>query len=147
VQQRGAFATLLENPGQASSAEIRRALDEREEVAPEPGSYLLLENFGLDIALLIGDNKQTRTRFLELKAFVGSRAGGVGFGNGRGRGAQVDLLLQPDTQLEIANGAIRWLLVDWTRPPGTRRYVVFTSMQAKRAAMGQVARGKQNNLS
>jgi len=36
-QQREAFAALLESLGQASSAEIRQALDEREEVAPESG--------------------------------------------------------------------------------------------------------------
>ena len=36
-QQREAFAALLENLGQASSAEIKRVLDEREEVAPKPG--------------------------------------------------------------------------------------------------------------
>jgi len=36
-QQRGAFAALLENLGQASSAETRRALAESEKVAPEPG--------------------------------------------------------------------------------------------------------------
>ena len=36
-QQREAFAVLLENLGQASSAEIRRALAERKEVAPEQG--------------------------------------------------------------------------------------------------------------
>lgn len=35
-QQREAFAALLENLGQASATEARRALDEREEVAPEP---------------------------------------------------------------------------------------------------------------
>jgi hypothetical protein len=36
-QQREAFAALLENLGQASSAETKRVLNEREEVAPEPG--------------------------------------------------------------------------------------------------------------
>ena len=36
-QQREAFAALLENLGQASSAEIKRALNEREEVTSEPG--------------------------------------------------------------------------------------------------------------
>jgi hypothetical protein len=36
-QQREAFAALLENLGQASSAEIRQALAERQEVTPEPG--------------------------------------------------------------------------------------------------------------
>ena len=35
-QQREAFAALVENLGQASSVETRRALDEREEVGPEP---------------------------------------------------------------------------------------------------------------
>jgi len=36
-QQRKAFAALLQNLGQASSAETRQALAEREKVAPEPG--------------------------------------------------------------------------------------------------------------
>lgn len=36
-QQREAFAALLENLGQASSAEIKRVLNEREEVTSEPG--------------------------------------------------------------------------------------------------------------
>ncbi|MDY7079764.1 MAG: toxin-antitoxin system HicB family antitoxin [Chloroflexota bacterium] len=36
-QQREAFAALLENLGQASSAEIKRVLDERDKVATEPG--------------------------------------------------------------------------------------------------------------
>ena len=35
-QQREAFAALLESLGQASSAETRRVLAEREPVAPEP---------------------------------------------------------------------------------------------------------------
>jgi hypothetical protein len=35
-QQREAFAALVENLGQAPSAEIRRALTEREEITPEP---------------------------------------------------------------------------------------------------------------
>jgi hypothetical protein len=36
-QQRAAFAALLEDLGQTSPAEVRRALAEREEVAPESG--------------------------------------------------------------------------------------------------------------
>jgi hypothetical protein len=36
-QQREAFAALLENLGQISPAGVRRALAEREEVAPESG--------------------------------------------------------------------------------------------------------------
>lgn len=35
-QQQEAFAALFENLGQASSAEIKRVLNEREEVGPEP---------------------------------------------------------------------------------------------------------------
>ena len=35
-QQREAFAALLESLGQASAAETRRVLAEREPVAPEP---------------------------------------------------------------------------------------------------------------
>jgi hypothetical protein len=36
-QQREAYAALLENLGQASSAEIKCVLAKREKVAPEPG--------------------------------------------------------------------------------------------------------------
>jgi len=121
-------------------AEIRALLDDM------ASSHLLLEGFGLDIALFIQDGKHNRARFLELKAFVGHRIGGVGVGNRRGEGTQVDLLLQSDARLEIVSSMIRWVLVNGTCPLGTRRYAIFTNGQAKQAAMGKVARGKQNNL-
>ena len=83
--------------------------------------YFILQNFGLDIAVFMkwSDNRST-VRFFELKAFVGSRQGGVGFGDSRGRGPQVDLLLHEDQQLDLANKFIRWLLVIGTKPKGER---------------------------
>lgn len=109
--------------------------------------YFILEDFGLDIAVFMkwSDNRST-VRFFELKAFVGSRQGGVGFGDSRGRGPQVDLLLHKDPQLDLANKFIRWLLVIGTKPKGKDRFVIFDNIQAKNAAMGGVKRGKQNNF-
>jgi hypothetical protein len=108
--------------------------------------YVLLENFGLDIAVFIQDRNQQHTYFLELKAFVGSRGGGVGFGNRSGQGLQVDLLLCSEQELQVVDSCIRWVLVDGTRQWGTKRYAMFTCIEARQAVMGRVARGKQNNL-
>jgi len=109
--------------------------------------YFILQNFGLDIAVFMkwSDNRST-VRFFELKAFVGSRQGGVGFGDSRGRGPQVDLLLLKNSQLDLANKFIRWLLVIGTKPKGKDRFVIFDNIQAKNATMGGVKRGKQNNF-
>ncbi len=41
---------------------------------------------------------------------------------------------------------VRWIYADATQPAGGRRYALFTCAKAKAAAMGGVARGKQNNL-
>jgi cation transport regulator ChaC len=109
--------------------------------------YFIFQGFGLDLAIFLqwADGIST-VRFLELKAFVGSRQGGVGFGNGKGEGAQVDLLLLAEGRLALADVFTRWLLVDCTRNRGTPRYVIFDNSQARSAAMGGVARSKQNNL-
>jgi hypothetical protein len=106
----------------------------------------VLEGFGLDIAVFIKQDEVARTRFFELKAFVGGGAGGVGIGNGEGRGAQVDLLLVPPSELLVAEPSVRWILGMGTIPKGAARYCIFTCTQAKRAVMGKVSRGKQNNL-
>ena len=108
--------------------------------------YFILPHFGLDIAVFIHRNGHFTGRFLEFKAFVGSRQGGVGFGNGQGDGSQVDLLLLEATKLHSANQYIRWILMDGTKPFGTKRFAVFDNSLAKAAAMGGVSRGKQNNL-
>ncbi len=94
---------------------------ERKKEKNSLNEYFILQNFGLDIAVFMkwSDNRST-VRFFELKAFVGSRQGGVGFGDSRGRGPQVDLLLHEDQQLDLANKFIRWLLVIGTKPKGER---------------------------
>lgn len=104
----------------------------------------VLERFGLDIAIF--DGSANGPRFIEVNAFGAQRMRGVGFGNGRGQGPQVDLLMLPDESLASLNATIRWICVDATQPVGARRYCLFDSRKAKQAAMGGVARGKQNNL-
>jgi hypothetical protein len=108
--------------------------------------FLVLERFGLDIAVFIANPPANVIRLFEVKAFGAQRMGGVGFGNQRGQGAQVDLLLSPDASLPLLDGAIRWVYADATSPIGSARYALFTCANAKAAAMGGVARGKQNNL-
>jgi len=109
--------------------------------------HFLLQSFGLDLAVFAEWTGGTRScLFLEMKAFVGSRAGGVGFGNQRGSGSQIDLLMLDVSQLHLADTFIRWVLVDGTRPRGAARYVFFDNRLARGAAMGGVGRGKQNNL-
>jgi len=108
--------------------------------------YFILENFGLDLAVFTRFDNHIAIRFFELKAFVGSRQRGVGFGNQRGQGSQVDLLLPENRQLSLADNFVRWILVDGTKPKGADRFAIFDNKQAKNAAMGGVSRGKQNNL-
>ncbi len=106
----------------------------------------VLEGFGLDLAVFATLARGSRVRFVELKAFVGQRPGGVGFGNGEGEGAQVDILLHPTSEMALFDGFVCWILGDGTRPSGTARYVLFSCTEAKFAVMNEVARGKQNNF-
>ena len=130
----------------AIGEEIRRILDQKKAEASLI-EYFVLQNFGLDLAVFAkwADNRSS-IRFLELKAFVGSRQGGVGLGNQRGEGSQIDLLLLGNQQLSMADQLIRWILVDGTAPKGGKRYALFDNKQAKNAATGGLRRGKQNNL-
>jgi len=110
-------------------------------------AYFVLERFGLDLTVAIrwSDNRCS-IRLLELKAFVGSRQGGVGVGGPRGEGSQIDLLLLDDKQMSACDEFIRWLLIDGTKPTTTARFAFFGMKTAKNAAMGIVRKGKQNNL-
>ena len=94
--------------------------------------YVFLEEFGLDIAVFLKrvDNR-TSICFFELKAFVGSRQGGVGFGNRRGEGTQVEILLLRENKLKLMNHFIRWILVDGTKSRGTIRHAIFDNEQAR----------------
>jgi len=112
----------------------------------EKRPFALLERFGLDVAVFL-DGSPTTVRLLEVKAFNAQRMGGVGFGNGRGVGPQVDLLLFGESSLCLFDSVVRWAYADATLPPGASRYGLFTCEAAKAAAMGSITRGKQNNLS
>lgn len=130
----------------AIKKEITKMLDQKiiDDILKE---YIILEKFGLDIAVFLkwADNRSS-IRFFELKAFVGSRQGGVGFGNRRGEGSQVELLLLGDRKLGLADQFIRWILADGTKSKGIERFVIFNNKQAKNSAMGSVKKGKQNNF-
>lgn len=115
--------------------------------APVPVAHFVLEDFGLDLAVLIRwPGRRPAVKFLELKAFVGSRQGGIGFGNRDGRGCQVDLLMQGQKELAAAQFC-RWIVADVTKERGTPRFWILTNLEARNAAMKSVERGKQNNLS
>lgn len=58
--------------------------------------FLLVESFGLDIAVFVESPVGPYVRMLEVKAFGAQRMGGVGFGGPKGTGSQVNLLLCPD---------------------------------------------------
>lgn len=109
--------------------------------------FVAIQKFGLDVAVFLNATPVSAVRLLEVKAFGGQRMGGIGFGNGRGIGPQVDLLLCGDSDLCLFDSSVRWVFADATQQPGSRRYALLTCATAKKAAMGStVARGKQNNL-
>jgi hypothetical protein len=108
--------------------------------------FALLERFGLDVAVFFEVPQATTIRLLEVKSFGGQRMGGVGFGNGKGVGPQVDLTISELESLCLFDDAVRWAFANATQAAGTRRYALFTCSTAKNAAMGTVLRGKQNNL-
>ena len=111
-----------------------------------PGKSLVIEGFGLDLAIWRGVASTQLAKFLELKVFKGARAGGVGFGNQAGRGPQVALLLASRDSLQLMQQTVRWIVADATRLPSQPRYALVSSLEAKDAVMGQVAHGKQNNF-
>lgn len=125
--------------------EIRMILEKKKE-SNNLQEYIILTSFGLDIAIFIKRRNGSKTYFIEVKAFVGSRPGGVGFGNQKGEGSQIDLLSLDDNLLSIADEFTRWVLVDGTKNSGQNRFVLFDCRKAKMAAMNGVQRGKQNNL-
>ena len=104
--------------------------------------YCLLENFGLDVCIFLNQKDYQVVRFLEMKFYSGQRPDGVGFGNSRGEGPQVDLLINSD--MRRFNSSIRWSLA--VKEGDHTKYAFFTCEDAKNSAMEGVKRGKQNNL-
>jgi len=108
--------------------------------------YVMLESFGLDIAMFITEGADTVVRLVEVKVYASGRPGGVGFGNQKGQGPQVDLLLSAASDLKPLKRTIAWAYADATRPIGSARYALCEPLVVQSAAMGNVARGKQNNI-
>lgn len=142
------FASPEETLRQAVMSEITELLSSKKNAHEEKPleEFFVLTNFGLDIAVFMKWPVSSEVRLLEIKAFVGSRQGGVGIGNQKGHGNQIDLLLLPGRHLALADQLARWILGDGTRPKGSPRYVIFSNTKARDSAMGGVRRGKQNNL-
>lgn len=108
---------------------------------------VVVPRFGLDIAVFREGAEGSRVSLIEVKSFNGQRQGGIGFGNGRGEGPQVQLLLCNPDQMNIINKHIRWAFVDARQPHGSSRYALITPSQALSVVMGEVKKGKQNNFS
>jgi len=109
--------------------------------------FSYFEGFGLDLGFFIQIPFGTRIRFIEIKQNRGQRNGGIGIGNSQGIGAQVDLLIKPDSELTMLNQSIQWAIMDCLLPVGSDRFALFDNAQAKSAVMAGAGRGKQNNLS
>lgn len=147
-EQPGEQAQSAEPDLSAGEASLRKAvLTEIQAILETTGRpCLLLTDFGLDICVWMESGGQVTTRFIELKAFTGGRQGGVGFGNGSGKGSQVDMLIMGESDLALLESSTRWIVADATLPAGSERFAIVSATVAKRAAMNGVARGKQNNL-
>lgn len=105
---------------------------------------VMVPKFGLDFAVFIQDGSRPSSLFLEVKAYGGQRQGGVGFGNGRGEGPQVEILLS--AECNVLDQCVRWAFADATQMAGANRYAFLNCSEARAAVMGVVARGKQNNF-
>ena len=108
-------------------------------------NYYIFRELGFDIAVFLDKGGSPKVKFFELKLYKGQRAGGVGFGNQRGEGPQVEVLLNDKETLAFFNKFLRWIVCD-ALAMGERRYVFIDNIIAKECAMGEVRRGKQNNF-
>lgn len=97
-----------------------------------------------DIAVQVLAPK-SRTVHVEVKSYGGQRQGGVGFGNRSGEGPQVDLLID-ERRAASRDQDVLWAFADATKPFGSERYALLSCSEARCAAMGVVARNKQNNF-
>ena len=119
---------------------VRRLMD----VTLEGNVALIVPKFGLDFGVFVHGPSGCGPVFVEVKSYSGQRQGGVGFGNGKGEGPQVELLLSEN--VGILDDHVHWAFADATKPPGAARFALLNCSEAKAAVMGVVARGKQNNF-
>ena len=101
-------------------SEFERSLDPLIERALHGCRAVIVRKFGLDIAVFLEDVGPPQPLFVEVKSYRANRPGGVGFGNWRGEGPQVDLLVGDASAL--FDSYIRWAFVDATQPVGVDRY-------------------------
>lgn len=114
--------------------------------------FVVLQGFGLDLAVFRKRADLSRMCFFEVKAFS-EHHNRCGFGNQRGEGNQIRLLFDEVAQLPrdpfqlgAFDSTVRWVVGNRSQSIGSRRYLIFTCAQAQDAAMGGVRAGKQNNL-
>ena len=104
-------------------------------------NYYIFRHLGFDIAVFLDVKGRSKVKFLELKLYKGQRAGGVGLSEG----PQVEVLMNSKEVLKFFNKFLRWLIYD-ALASSNRRYVFINNPTAKRCAMGEVRKGKQNNF-
>lgn len=124
--------------------EIKSILSLRKE-SGTLSNFFIIPRFGLDIAVFLKNGNRSSVRFIEIKVYKGDRPGGVGFGNQKGEGIQVDLVSLDQEALMLADQFIRWVVYDSTRQ-GEERFALVTNSTIKASAMGEVKQGKQNNI-
>ncbi len=108
--------------------------------------YILLESFGLDVAVFAQCDDNSYARFIEVKAFIGGRPGGLRAGSHRDASSQVNRLLRDPVNLPIIDSFVRWILGVGTEPIGAPRYAFFTSVQARGAVIVSMERDNEDNL-
>ena len=89
---------ISEPTGVYPESEFERSLAPLIERALHGCRAVVVPKFGLDIAVFLEDVGPPQPLFVEVKSYGGKRQGGVGFGNGRGKGLKLTFLsamLQP----------------------------------------------------
>src|ERR1043166_5708464 len=74
--------------------------------------HVIIPRFGFDTAIFIDEVNEPAARFIEAKSYAGSRAGAIGFGDGRGGGQQAALLMRPESETRAFSRSIRWAFAD-----------------------------------
>src|SRR5438045_2858388 len=90
---------------------------------------VVVPKFGLDFAVFVEDAGPARPVFVEAKAYNAQRPGGIGFGNGKGEGPQVEILLAEGSV--VLDQHVRWAFADATQPPATDRYALLNCSEAR----------------
>ena len=108
--------------------------------------FIIIENFGLDLAIFIQKNSKVLVKFLELKVYK-STSGRIGFGNQRGQGIQVEILKLDRNKLRLLEPYVRWLFIDLEEfKDSLKRFAIIDSVIAKECVYEEVREGKQNNF-